>query len=178
MRDTIGVQQNSPLKELIADGNRRKPPISNTALAAAAAVAVADNKDNTSEQSASARPLSTASSDGHNMLDDDIDDIDDDITTTASESYAPDDSSTNEGNSLPSNCVSSLVCLEYLVASVFSVSLLLRSLRNGNEILCLYFFSKIDELLILCWLNSENEYLIISVRALDGDWQILDYERM
>lgn len=176
MRDTIGVQQNSPLKELIADGNRRKPPISNTALAAAAAATVADNKDNTSEQSASARPLSTASSDGHNMLDDDIDDIDDDITTTASESYAPDDSSTNEGNSLPSNCVSCVWNIWSLPSFLFRFFFVLYATATNFSVSIS--FPKIDEFLILCWLNSENEYLIISVRALDGDWQILDYERM
>lgn len=56
-------------KELIADGNRQKPP-------------------------RSGRPTpSTTSSDALTALDD----IDDDLTTSASESYANDDSSSNEG---------------------------------------------------------------------------------
>lgn len=96
MRDIIGVQQNSSQKELIADGNRRKPPISNVTQAPSV---VGDNKDSI------VRPLSTASSDGQTINMDDIDDIDDDITTTASESYAHDESSSNEGKVLPSKCI-------------------------------------------------------------------------
>lgn len=98
MREIIGVQHNSSShKELIADGNRRKPPISNVTQLSSAA---GDNKDSSSvisERSTGVRPLSTASSDGLTINMDDIDDIDDDITTTASESYAQDDSSSNEG---------------------------------------------------------------------------------
>lgn len=97
MREIIGVQQKLSQKELIADGIRRKPPLSNVTQLPSAA---GDNKDSSSvisERSTDVRPLSTASSDGQTIIMDDIDDIDDDITTTASESYAHDDSSSNEG---------------------------------------------------------------------------------
>lgn len=66
----------SQQKQLIADGNRQKPPLR------------------------SGRPTpSTTSSDALTALDD----IDDDITTSASESYAHDESSSNEGNIRKSN---------------------------------------------------------------------------
>lgn len=65
----------SQQKQLIADGNRQKPP-------------------------PFGRPTpSTTSSDALTALDD----IDDDITTSASESYAHDESSSNEGNIRKSN---------------------------------------------------------------------------
>lgn len=106
MREIIGAQQK---KELIPDGNRRKPPISSVQQLPCAA---GDNKDSSSvisDRSTGARPLSTVSSDGQTIIMDDIDDIDDDITTTASESYAQDDSSTNEGNILPNEMSSMCV---------------------------------------------------------------------
>lgn len=60
-------------KQLLADGNRQKPP-------------------------RSGRPTpSTTSSDALTALDDIDDDDDDDITTSASESYANNESSSNEG---------------------------------------------------------------------------------
>lgn len=84
-------------KTLLADGNRRKPPISNVQQNS-----MQSDKDNSSiitEQSSGAtRPLSTATLDGLSILDD-IEDIDDDITTSASDSYAhEEDLTSNEGN--------------------------------------------------------------------------------
>lgn len=58
-----------PAKELIADGNRQKPPRAKSVP-------------------------STASSDAVTLLGD----IEDEITTSASESYPQEDSSSNEGN--------------------------------------------------------------------------------
>lgn len=91
MRELSGAQQKSIQKELIPDGNRRKPPISNVQQQ----LSVGDPDNN--NDSTVLRPLSTVSSDGLTVMDD-IEDIDDDITTTASESYAQEDSSSNEGN--------------------------------------------------------------------------------
>lgn len=128
MREIIGVQQNSAQTELVADGNRRKPPISNVTNA------IGDNKDSCSvlsDRSTGVRPLSTASSDGQTIIMDDIDDIDDDITTTASESYAQDDSSSNEGNILSSKCVYVFrACLNLL--NIWLAAFVLSSLRRRN----------------------------------------------
>lgn len=81
-------------KTLLADGNRRKPPLSNIQQNS-----LQSDKDNSSvitEQSSGTRPLSTATLDGLSILDG-IEDIDDDITTSASDSYAHDGSTSNEG---------------------------------------------------------------------------------
>lgn len=58
-----------PQKELIADGNRHKPPRAKSVP-------------------------STASSDAHTIMGD----IDDEITSSASESYPQEETSSNEGN--------------------------------------------------------------------------------
>lgn len=82
-------------KTLMADGNRRKPPLSSVQQNS-----LQSDKDSSSvitERSSGTRPLSTATFDGLSVLDD-IEDIDDDITTSASDSYVQDDSTSNEGN--------------------------------------------------------------------------------
>lgn len=87
-------------KELIADGNRRKPPISNTQhqqqQSSMSTCIAPESSSKSNNMTTNIRPLSTVSSEGLSAIDD-VDDIDDDITTTASESYVQDDSSTNEG---------------------------------------------------------------------------------
>lgn len=77
----------SPQKELVADGNRRKPPRSLHSTSS-------NVSDKDIDHSDLARPLSIASSDAMTLMDD----IDNDGTSTASESYAHDESSSNEGN--------------------------------------------------------------------------------
>lgn len=99
MRDIVVARQKPKAdgpKELVADGVRRKPPISaQQALGGALPPPPPLAPDTSSPRSkGTSRPNSIASSEGVVG----IDDIDDDITTTGSDSYGHDDSSTNEGN--------------------------------------------------------------------------------
>lgn len=99
MRDIVVPRQKPKAdgqRELVADGVRRKPPISaQQALGGALPPPPPLASDMVSSKSiGNSRPNSIASSEGVVA----IDDIDDDITTTGSDSYGHDDSSTNEGN--------------------------------------------------------------------------------
>lgn len=101
-------------KTLLADGNRRKPPLSNLQQNS-----LQSDKDSIiTEQSSGTRPLSTATLDGLSILDG-IEDIDDDITTSASDSYAHEDSTSNEGK------ISSNLYVDLMITRIYVKQFLL-----------------------------------------------------
>lgn len=83
-------------KGLIADGVRKKPPIS---LTATNPTQEKDNFSVITEHSSDTRRLSTTFSDRLSLSDDFID-IDNETTSTTSESYARDESTSDEGNEI------------------------------------------------------------------------------